>query len=111
MATAAKKPAAKKAVTPAKAPTKSAPKGSPQKVTATGTVARKPNATFIKPLTPSATLSAIVDATPLPRNEVTKKVWEYIKKHNLQNPANKCSILAEEKLKVIFGGKKRSVDI
>ena len=106
MATAAKKPAAKKAVAAAKAPTKSAPKAVPKKVTATGTVARKPNTAFMKPLTPSATLSAVVGATPLPRTEVTKKVWEYIKKHNLQNPANKRNILADEKLKTVFGGKK-----
>jgi upstream activation factor subunit UAF30 len=106
MATAAKKPAPKKAVAPAKAPTKSAPKAAPKKVTATGTVARKPNAAFMKPLTPSAVLAAVVGAAPLPRTEVTKKVWEYIKKHNLQNPANKRNIIADDKLKAVFGGKK-----
>ena len=106
MATVAKKPATKKAIVPAKAPTQSAQKATPKKVPAIGTVVRKPNAAFMKPLTPSATLAAVVGATPLPRTEVTKKVWEYIKKHNLQNPANKRNILVDEKLKAIFGGKK-----
>ncbi len=106
MATAAKKPAAKKAAAPAKTPTKSAPKAAPKKVTATGVVARKPNAAFMKEMKPSATLAAVVGAAPLPRTEVTKKVWEYIKKHDLQNPANKRNILADEKLKAVFDGKK-----
>jgi upstream activation factor subunit UAF30 len=65
----------------------------------------KPNPAFMKPVKPSPELAAIVGATPLPRTEVTKKVWEYIKAHNLQNPKNKRNILADDKLKVIFGGK------
>lgn len=64
---------------------------------------RKPNAAFMKPLTPSATLAAVVGAKPLPRTEVTKKLWEYIKKNNLQDPANRRNINADEKLRPIFG--------
>ena len=59
----------------------------------------------MKAMTPSAVLAAVVGATPLPRTEVTKKVWEYIKKLNLQDAANKRMINADEKLKAIFGGK------
>jgi len=61
----------------------------------------------MKPLTPSPALAEVVGAKPLPRTEVTKKVWEYIKKHNLQNPENKRNIDADDKLKVVFGGKKQ----
>lgn len=64
---------------------------------------RKPNAALMKPLTPSATLAAVVGAKPLPRTEVTKKLWEYIKKNNLQDPANRRNINADEKLRPIFG--------
>lgn len=53
----------------------------------------------------SSDLQAVVGAGPMPRTEVTKKLWEYIKKNNLQNPQNKRNILADEKLKKIFGGK------
>ena len=59
-----------------------------------------------KPLKLSAELEAVVGKGPLPRFEVVKKLWEYIKKHNLQNPANKRNILADEKLLKLFGGKK-----
>lgn len=62
-----------------------------------------PNAAFAKPLTLSPELEAVVGAGPLPRSEVTKKLWEYIKKHDLQNPANRRNILADEKLKPLFG--------
>jgi len=71
--------------------------------TATKTAARKPNAAFMKPLTPSATLAAVIGAQPMPRTEVTKKIWEYIKKHNLQDPQNKRNINADDKLKPLFG--------
>jgi chromatin remodeling complex protein RSC6 len=67
--------------------------------------ARKPNAAFMKPMTPSETLAAVIGATPMPRTEVTKKVWEYIKKNNLQDAANKRNINADAKLKAVFGGK------
>jgi chromatin remodeling complex protein RSC6 len=62
-----------------------------------------PNAGFAKPMTLSPELEAVIGAGPLPRSEVTKKIWEYIKKHDLQNPANKRNILADDKLKAIFG--------
>jgi chromatin remodeling complex protein RSC6 len=65
--------------------------------------ARKPNAAFMKPLTPSADLAAVIGPEAVPRTEVTKKIWEYIKKHNLQDPANKRNINADEKLRIIFG--------
>ena len=66
---------------------------------------RKPNAAFMAPVTPSAALSEVVGAKPLPRTELTKKLWVYIKKNNLQDPKNKRDILADAKLKPIFGGK------
>jgi chromatin remodeling complex protein RSC6 len=69
--------------------------------TATKT-ARKPNAAFMKPLTPSPILAAVIGADPLPRTEVTKKIWEYIKKHDLQDPANRRNINADAKLRPLF---------
>jgi chromatin remodeling complex protein RSC6 len=92
----AAKPAAKKA-----APAKAAPKAAAAKPAA----ARKPNAAFMKAMTPSAQLSAVIGSTPLPRTEVTKKVWEYIKKQDLQDAANRRMINADDKLKPVFGGK------
>lgn len=65
--------------------------------------ARKPNAAFMKPMTPSPTLAAVIGADAIPRTEVTKKIWEYIKKHNLQDPANKRNINADAKLRPLFG--------
>jgi len=64
-----------------------------------------PNAALSKPMTLSPELQAVVGAGPMPRSEVTKKIWEYIKKNDLQNPKNKRNILADDKLKVLFGGK------
>ena len=66
---------------------------------------RKPNAAFMKEMTPSATLAAVVGDKPLPRTEVTKKVWDYIKKQDLQDAANRRMINADDKLKAVFGGK------
>lgn len=66
---------------------------------------RKPNAAFMKPLQPSEALAKVVGAAPLPRTEVTKKLWEYIKSKNLQEPTNKRMINADEALKKIFDGK------
>ena len=63
------------------------------------------NPALTKPLNLSADLEAVVGTGPLPRTEVVKKLWEYIKKNNLQNPANKRNILADDKLKAVFGGK------
>lgn len=71
------------------------------------TAKKKPNAAFMKPLTPSAELAAVIGPAPLPRTEVTKKIWEYIKKNNLQNPENKRNIDADDKLLAVFGGKKQ----
>ena len=68
----------------------------------------KPNA-LQQPLKPSADLGAIVGTSPIPRGEVVSKVWEYIKKHNLQNPENKREIVADEKLKKVFGKDKCSM--
>ena len=65
--------------------------------------ARKPNAAFMKPMTPSAELAAVIGSTPMPRTEVTKKIWEYIKKHDLQDAANRRNINADDKLRPIFG--------
>ncbi|MEO0317904.1 MAG: hypothetical protein RL404_1581 [Pseudomonadota bacterium] len=120
---AAKKPAAKKVVAK-KAVAKKAPakKAAAKKVVAKKAVAkkapakkaaakktktaRKPNAAFMKPMTPSAVLAAVVGSNPLPRTDVTKKVWDYIKKHKLQDAVNKRNINADDKLKAVFGGKK-----
>ncbi len=65
----------------------------------------KPNAAFMKPLTPSSALAAIVGTAPLPRTEVVKKMWEYIKANNLQEPTNKRMINADAKLKPVFDNK------
>ncbi|ANN76707.1 SWIB/MDM2 domain-containing protein [Bordetella flabilis] len=65
--------------------------------------ARKPNAAFMKPLTPSADLAAVIGPEAVPRTEVTKKIWEYIKKHNLQDANNKRNINADDKLRPLFG--------
>ena len=64
---------------------------------------RAPNAAFMKPLKPDAALAAVVGSTPLPRTEIVKKLWDYIKAHNLQDPKNKRNINADAKLKPIFG--------
>ncbi|MFM2054196.1 MAG: hypothetical protein RL456_2233 [Pseudomonadota bacterium] len=98
-AAAKKAPATKTAAVAAPAP---APAPAPA-VEAPAAEAKKPNAAFMKPMTPSKLLAAVVGKAPLPRTEVTKKVWEYIKKHNLQDPANKRMINADKKLKAIFG--------
>ncbi len=68
--------------------------------------ARKPNAAFMKPLTPSAALAAVIGSKPLPRTDVTKKVWDYIKKHKLQDSVNRRNINADDALKAVFNGKK-----
>jgi upstream activation factor subunit UAF30 len=66
---------------------------------------RKPNAAFMKPVTPDAVLAPIVGSSPLPRTELTKKLWAYIKKHGLQDKKNKRNINADAALKAVFGGK------
>ncbi len=67
---------------------------------------RKPNPEFMKPVQPDAALAPIVGDKPLPRTELTKKLWAYIKKHNLQDPKVRTQIIADDKLQVVFGGKK-----
>lgn len=68
---------------------------------------RKPNAAFMKPMTPSAALGAVIGSHAMPRTEVTKKIWAYIKRNKLQDTKNKRNINADEKLKEVFGGKKQ----
>jgi upstream activation factor subunit UAF30 len=123
---AAKKPAAKKAVVKKVAAKPAAKKAAVKKVAAKKApakkvvakkvvakkavkkpaakkAARKPNAAFMKPMTPSAVLAAVIGATPVPRTEVTKKIWVYIKKHDLQDAKNRRNINADDKLKPLFG--------
>ncbi len=68
---------------------------------------RKPNAAFMKPMTPSAQLATVVGSSPIPRTEVTKKLWAYIKRKGLQDARERRMINADENLKPIFGGKSR----
>ncbi len=99
---AAKKPAKKAAKKAAKKPAKKAAKKPAKKK-----VARKPNAAFMKPVTPSAILAAVIGDKAVPRTEVTSKSWAYIKKSGLQDKINRRMITADEKLKAVFGGKKQ----
>jgi upstream activation factor subunit UAF30 len=98
----AKKKATKKA---AKATKKAAPKKAATKKAAPKKAAgkRKPNAAFMRPLTPSTALAAVIGAAPVPRTEVVKKLWAYIKRHDLQDSQNRRNINADDKLKPIFG--------
>ena len=66
---------------------------------------RKPNAAFMKPMSPSATLAAVIGGSMMPRTEVTKKIWGYIKRNGLQDKKNRRMINADDKLKPVFGGK------
>ena len=91
---ATKKKAAKKAA-PKKAAKKAAPKAK-----------RKPNAAFMKPLTPSAALAAVVGSKPLPRTEIVKQMWVYIKNNKLQDAKERRNINADANLLKVFGGKK-----
>ena len=101
----AKKKATKKAATKKAAPKKAATKKAATKKAAPKKAAskRKPNAAFMKPLTPSATLAAVIGSGNMPRTQVVKKLWDYIKKHDLQDPKNRRNILADDKLKALFG--------
>jgi upstream activation factor subunit UAF30 len=103
----AAKKVAKKAVkkAPAKKAVKKVAKKAAPKKAAKKKSARKPSAAFMKPLTPSAALGEVVGSKPLPRTEVVKKLWVYIKANKLQDKANKRMINADAKLKPIFGGK------
>ena len=91
----AKKGGAKKAAK--KAPAKKAAKK--------GGAKRTPNAAFMKPMNPDAQLAAVVGSNPMPRTEITKKLWAYIKKNNLQDAKERRMINADDKLKPVFGGK------
>ncbi len=100
---AAKKPAAKKPAAKPAAKKPAAKKPAAKKAAAKKPAAkRKPNAAFMKAMTPSAALAAIIGATPMPRTEVTKKIWDYIKKNKLQDALNKRMINADAKLKELF---------
>jgi chromatin remodeling complex protein RSC6 len=69
--------------------------------------ARKPNAAFMKPMHPDAALSEVVGDKAMPRTEITKKLWAYIRKHGLQDAKNRRMINADDALKAVFGGKKQ----
>ncbi|MBL0743843.1 SWIB/MDM2 domain-containing protein [Chryseolinea lacunae] len=102
---AAKKAAPKKAAKKA-APKKAAKKAAPKKA-APKKAKRKPNAAFMAPLTPSASLAEVIGSKPIPRTEIIKKIWDYIKKNNLQDKKNRRMINGDAKLKVVFGGKEQ----
>lgn len=91
----ATKKAAKKKTTKKAATKKAATKKTASK--------RKPNPAFMKPLTPSASLAAVIGSSALPRTQVVKKLWDYIKKNKLQDASNKRNINADDKLKAVFG--------
>jgi upstream activation factor subunit UAF30 len=99
---AAKKKAAKKGAKAAKkgGAKKAAKKAAPKKA-----AKRKPNPAFMKPMKPSATLAAVIGDKPIPRSEVAKRMWQYIKKQGLQDQKNRRMINADDKLKAVFGGK------
>ena len=116
--TTAKKATAKKATAKTAAPKKATAKKATVKTATTKKTtaktaapkkktARKPNAAFMKPLNPSTALAEVIGASPIPRTEVMKKLWAYIKKNNLQDAKNRRNINADDKLKVVFGGKKQ----
>jgi chromatin remodeling complex protein RSC6 len=100
----AKKSSAKKGAK--KGGAKKAAKSGARKKTAKKSGAKRtPNAAFMKAMTPSAQLATVVGSTPIPRTEVTKKLWQYIKRKGLQDSKNRRNINADENLKPIFGGK------
>jgi upstream activation factor subunit UAF30 len=101
---AAKKSSAKKGAAK-KGGAKKAAKSGAKKTAKKSGAKRTPNAAFMKPMTPSAQLGTVVGAAPLPRTEVTKKLWGYIKRKGLQDAKNRRQINADENLKPIFGGK------
>ena len=103
---AAPKKAAKKKAAPKKAAKKAAKKVA-KKAAPKKKSARKPNAAFMAALTPSESLGAVVGTKPIPRTEIIKKIWDYIKKNGLQDKVNRRMINADDKLKVVFGGKEQ----
>ncbi len=100
----AKKAAPKKAAKKT-APKKAAKKAAPKKKAAKKKSARKPNAAFMKALSPSSDLAAVIGSKAVPRTEAVKKIWDYIKANKLQDSKNKRMINADAKLKPVFGGK------
>ena len=98
-----KKPAAKAAKKAAKKP---APKAKKAVKAAKPKAKRKPNPALMKPVQPDDVLGAVVGSKPAPRGQITKKLWDYIKKNGLQDKKVKTNINADDKLKVVFGGKK-----
>ncbi len=87
------------------APKKAAKKAAPKKKAAKKKSARKPNAAFMKALSPSSDLAAVIGSKAVPRTEAVKKIWDYIKANKLQDSKNKRMINADAKLKPVFGGK------
>jgi chromatin remodeling complex protein RSC6 len=102
---ASKKPAAKKPA--AKKPMKKAATKKPAAKAKKPAAKRKPNAAFMKPMNISSTLAAVIGSNPMPRTEVTSKLWGYIKKNNLQDKTNRRMINADDKLRDVFGGKRQ----
>jgi upstream activation factor subunit UAF30 len=102
-----KKAAPKKAAPKKAAPKKAAKKAAPKKAAKApkAKTKRTPNAAFMKAMSPSATLAAVIGSGSMPRTEVVKKIWGYIKKNALQDKKNKRMINADDKLKAVFGGK------
>src|SRR5713226_2679066 len=84
-----------------------AAKKSPKKSAKKSGAKRKPNAAFMKPMTPSPILAEVVGDKPIPRTEVVKKLWQYIKRNNLQDPKERRMINADDKLRAVFGGKRQ----
>ena len=99
----AKKKATKKKATRKKATKKKATKKATKKKAKKKKTKRKPNAAFMRPLQPSAQLAAVIGNKPIPRTQVVKKLWQYIRKHGLQDAKNRRNINADSKLKPIFG--------
>ena len=97
-----KKPAQKAAKAPIKKVVKKPAKKAPAK-----TVKRKLNPALMKPIQPDAVLAVIVGSNPLPRSQMTKKLWDYIKKNKLQDPKKRTQINADDALRAVFGGKKQ----
>ena len=101
----AKKSSAKKGAAKKGGARKSAKSGARKKTAKKSGAKRTPNAAFMKAMTPSAQLANVVGSTPIPRTEVTKKLWAYIKRKGLQDSKNRRQINADENLKPVFGGK------
>jgi upstream activation factor subunit UAF30 len=102
---AAKKSSAKKGAAKRGGAKKSAKSGARKKTAKKAKAKRTPNAAFMKAMTPSAALANVVGSTPIPRTEVTKKLWQYIKRKGLQDSKNRRNINADENLRPVFGGK------